>query len=258
MSSNLNFAKSTMTQENSSLGESGVSLMMTLLMLGTLLIISTTVASVVFRVGSFSKNIVAFLAAEAAVERALYKFEAGGASLAGLAETGSLASISGAGWTTSAWASTTPPLNNSAVSASSPTNPVSNSNPLQISLQPGQAFEMDMSLVGVNYPSNLNYSWPGGATQQGKIVWYSTNGQASTTEEAGSNVLVPPSGQINPTEKWQTKIINENSGGGSAITFTMTPAAGQDLPMRAVISATGVYLDQAREVQVLRPLWLVY
>ena len=253
-----------MPQERASLGEEGFSLLMTLLILSTLMIVSSTIASVVFRVGSFSKSIgtseIAFLAAETAIERALYQFENGGASIAGLATTGNLVGISGAGWTTSAWASTTPPLSNSAITATSATSPVSSTNPLQITLQPGQAFELDLSLVGIAYPITLNYTWPGGASQQAKIIWNSTNGQASTTEEISSNVLVPPSGQgqLNPSQNWQVKIINENSPGGENITFPLTPAVGEDLPMRAVISATGLSQDQAREIQVHRPMWLVY
>ena len=247
--------------------QAGIALLFTVLILGTLLIVASTMAGVVLRIGSFSRTIgkseVALLAAESAVEQGLYVFERGGKTLSSLTGSGVLTDIPEAAWTLSAWASSTIPLGAAGLSAgSSNEDPISATNPLVVTLSPGQAFELNLDLVGVAYPNQLDINWANDAVNRGKIFWYSSTlgNQASTTKSLEARVPPTASGlTLNAADSWRSKVVNQNSTGGSNITFTITPGgSNQPLPLKAVISAHGFYQDQEREIQVERPLWVIY
>ena len=234
--------------------QKGTSLILTIFLLSTLLIVSTVVAGIVFRVGTFPRSIgaseIAFLAAEASIEAALYKIERGDITIGSVSGSGSLVDITDASYSVIAFADSVPPSDNTKFQATTPGDPITSTNPLVATLDNGEFVQLDFIIRGVVYPETVQITSTGGSVT---ISHYNeTDGQVNgattplTIGTVGSN-------PIDPSNSFHVKVEN-NSGSQAVVTFT--PAANAPLPLQMVISSTGIYRGQERNLQVERPMWI--
>lgn len=234
----------------------GIALLLTVILLGTLIIITTSATSLIFALGQTVRGIgdseKAYYAAETGIEQGLYLVEKQNVTLDALAGSGVL-STTGATWTRTAFATYKIPQNHPSVTAASPTADISDANPLLVTLNANESFQMDLNLVStsITYSQHLRINWAGaGAT---KLIQSDASGQ--TTSSILNNQKIPAIGNIDPIANLRFRLINES---GSTIQYMFSPGPSGTLPMGLVISSIGISNNQERRIEVERKAWLVF
>ncbi len=234
----------------------GIALLLTVILLGGLVLIAFAASSLVTAFGQTPKVLgnseKAYYAAEAALERSLYEIEKQGAGLVDITGSGNLGGTA-VTWSRKAFVTAKIPLGRNDVRPNTPNNPVvSGTNPLLVTLQPGESFQLDLNIVGAvdpSYPQHVNIS---GSSSFSYIIL--ENGvQVGPTTDTNQNV--PATGNLDPSTGLRFKITNPS---GFASTYTITPNGSNELPVALVVSATGVSGTEERTIEVERKAWLVY
>lgn len=237
----------------------GFSILLAILIMSSLTIMTIAMSDIVLRVGRTSKKIgqseIAYYAAETAVEKALYYIEKseprtiiipGGGS-------GNLVNITDASWTRIVSEDTDLTIecgegegqlhsDEEGVCVDS-AGDITASNPLQVQLNPGSSFQLDLDFQGLSLPNNLPISWSG----TGKLIALgNVNGQNIYSSSETLHNL--------DTERYIIRLVNE---GSVLLTFQLTPAGG-NLPIGILVIGTGIYQDQERVLEVERSNWQIY
>lgn len=234
----------------------GITLLLSLTMLGGLVLITASAANLVITVSRSSRTIgnseIAYFAAEAAVERALLEFEKNGASLGALT-TGSLTlpSNPAATYTTSATMELFVPPDDTLLDASDPTQSIQSSNPLLITLAPNKTFFLDFATNGSTYSSNLNLDIPNG--KPATVIIFESNTQTKTNYlGTGSSIVI--ANNLAAVNNARLTIKNTDT---TASVFEIKPST-PDLPLGVLITGIGSYRGTERRIEVFRPNYVFY
>jgi len=221
--------------------ESGMSLLLVILILSSLLITVTTISNVTLRVGRSATQImnseIAYFAAESAIEKTLYNVEktrsidTGGNSCSGYNFEG--AGVCGM-------------LDNEDVKWGVKITQ-NTANIQNISLKSGESYQLELDFDALDLPNKLSLSCPGNA----KVIYLKKEGEQIKNLDCTSDIVVGTGGVL--------RIINEagadneikiipKKGDGSTGVFTI----GID------IMATGRYRNQERRIEVGRINWRIY
>ncbi len=237
--------------------ENGIALLLTVVILTAVLGLVISVSTVVMRIIKSNKAIgvseIAFYAAEAATELVIYDIEVNGRGLDIIDVANEpMDTIPGATWSSQVRAQTAVP---SLCGADEPKavcgngTTVTSANPLLVTLSDGQAFQLELNLVGATYPDTVSISWNGGSTEVNLM-----SGSDISTENS-SPVTFPSTGTIDPSSGDRFRIINNS---GASQTYTITPSSGSPLPLGLKITATGRFSESERVIELTRPSWIIY
>jgi hypothetical protein len=249
-------------QANKKNREAGIALVLSVIVLAALIGLVIVVADLTTRATSDSNAIkateIALAAAETAVELTIYDIEKNDKNLTDFDPpiTQSLADgPPGAFWYREVKVSTsTPALCSSGQPVCTDNDDIiSASNPLSVTLQPGQSFQLDLDIGGAEYPNRVTVSWGGTNT---RVIVLTPSGHETYT---GQPVQIPdPPANLDPVDNYRFRIINESS---SVRTYTIRPNAGtgaDELPLGFKIIGIGTYQNVERRLEILRPAWVIY
>lgn len=231
---------------------SGISLLLTVTMMGGLLFITSATASMIWTVSKTSRSIgdseQAYFAALTAVEEALYKYEKDGMALDELQETQPHAILGNAFYTTDATVDTYIPSYANYFSVDEETQPISNSNSLFVTIPSGKTFYISMAIPGVTYPTQVRFT---NETSNDVEITSFANGiqsdQTLTYNGQDHQLNVPANG---------SKIKIKNLTGNNA-QIEIRPTGGT-LPIGIIITGTGTYRNTVRKIEVAKPAWVIY
>lgn len=238
----------------------GIALLLTVILLGSLIIITTSAAGLIFSLGQTVRNIGeserAYYAAEAGIENGLYLVEKQTATVDQLNNSSGSLSTGGA-WTRTAYVTYSVPLNHPNVEATTPLQPISKNNALRVTLGSNQSFQMDLNIIGatVSYPLHLRVTWSGGGAT--RLIEFTNTGQVPS-QIIGTNQKIPSTGNLDPTANLRFRLINES---GNTIVYSISPDPSEvdlSLPMGLVIRSKGVSGSQERVLEVERKAWMVF
>lgn len=213
------------------LNQAGISVLLAIIVLTSLMVMTVAVFDLVFRAGKSSQEIgqseVAYYAAETAVEKALYEIEYN-RNVSGLDNVSdSLDTVSGASWERAL-------------------EPVVAANPWQVDIAPGESFQLELDFEDVsnvlNYPSSLTVNWTGNLKV---VVFDKNNNQSVETSLFTLNNLA--------TNLYTIRVVNE-----SGAMATLILSSSGDLPMGIRLTGTGSYQGEERVVEVERTNWQIY
>lgn len=127
---------------------------------------------------------------------------------------------------------------------------INSGNSLFVTLQDGEHFQVDLDIVGAQYPDTV-------------AVDVSTAGtslvlRSSTTQTRYTNgiVTIPPTGVLNPIDGWVFSLYNNT---GSARQYEVTVSGGaNELPLGLKITGIGTFRGTQRTIDFIRPSWLIY
>ena len=246
---------------------SGITLLMSVLILSTLMVVVVAVSEITMTVGKSSREIgqseIAYFAAESAVERALYPVEKL-LTVDGLNGSGTLSSSQGS-WTRTVTQNTQAPHQcqgttyNVCVDGSDLN--ISASNPLKVILADNQSFELDFNVTGCPavgscflYPDVVNFVWSGVG---GRIVARYIDGESNLVQSENVNlsVQIPSTGTLDPLDNYKIRAINDSGG---TLTLTISPSGTSLLPIGLFINVTGKYQEQQRKIELEKRSWLIY
>ncbi|MCG2686516.1 hypothetical protein L6278_00065 [Candidatus Parcubacteria bacterium] len=213
--------------------QQGIAVLLAVLILSSLTIIVLAVSDVVLRVGRSSRQIgyseIAYYSAEAGIENALYQIEKN-QTVVGLNNgAGSLSDIEGA-----IWSLELEPI-------------IADTNPYQVSLADGESFQLELNFQDsdddLNYPSNIQVSWTGSA----EAILLKANGEQ--TKEIDDFILHDLKNNL--------YVLRVSNSSGSAVVLSLDVASG-NLPIGIKLTATGVYKEEQRKIEVQRANWQIY
>lgn len=269
--------------------QSGIALVLSVLILANLLMITLVVTDVIFRIGKSSREIseseVAYFAAETATERAVYEIENNqNASSLGTVDSPSQGSLD---YTSGNWQRYIEPVYQILVTCidnnqqlSHPADPntetdksclyakdlsqnnLTKANPLKLRLKPGKSFEFNLNISvpsDINfYPSAVTIDWD--SVFPGRVIILSADGQqiidTNTTTGTGK---IPSSGQLGSSPDYRIRITNN---GTSDVIFTIAPnAASDNLAVGITVTSKGYYdvIDsKERIVAMEKKNWEIY
>ncbi|OIP56175.1 hypothetical protein COU24_00800 [Candidatus Kuenenbacteria bacterium CG10_big_fil_rev_8_21_14_0_10_39_14] len=267
--------------------QSGIALVLSVLILTNLMMIALVVSDVILRIGKSSQGIsqseIAYFAAETAIEKAVYQIETShnGSDLgtSDVPTVGNLSDTLGNWKRYIAGIYTTPitcfddqqrvsfpadpatETDKSCVYAADLSQDVINkNNPLKVRLKPGKSFELSLNISTpaslAFYPSAVTIDWP---THAGKVIILSSDSQevidASTTTGSGK---IPDSGQLGNSPNYRIRLINNSA---ADVIYTIAPQAASDsLPTGIAITSQGYYDVNKKEriIIVERKNWEIY
>ncbi|MEW6610897.1 MAG: hypothetical protein AB1352_04735 [Patescibacteria group bacterium] len=234
----------------------GISLLLAISVLGGLIFVTSAATDMILTVSRSSRSIgdseIAYYAAETAVERALWEYEKDSASLSALTATATpLPGNANASYTTSATTENYAPKGNANLSTSNLNDPITSSNPLQVTLPPGKSFYLDLAINGAVYPSNIQVTLETGKSAE--VIVTSSNVQTQTNYDG---VGAPTVTVNNPSYDNNTKLKIENTA-SAASTYTIMPTGGE-LPIGVLITGVGRYRGVERRLEVVKPNWVIY
>lgn len=245
-------------------GRKGITLLLTMSMLGGLVLVAGAAANLIITVTRSSRSIgdseIAYFAAETAVEKALLKFEKQSAALGALnTSDATLLSNPAAHYTTSAAVETHAPKDDTRLSVPQADNPISDTNQLTITLIPGQRLYMDLSLdltsTSFSYPNNIQINFP--ANRVTNAITYSGGAQEKIDYAgSGTNFSQVTVGSLGVTNKPRLKIESATANTANAA-YTITPSGG-NLPIGVIITGVGRYHGVERRIEVFRPNYIIY
>ncbi len=219
-----------MQKKNIYKDKKGVSILLSILILSSLMVITIVVSKIVLRVGKTSRQIghseVAYYAAESAIERILFAIEKE-MDLSNLTTSGSLTEISDAGWGVEIALE-------------------ENNNPWQINLAAGESFQLDLNTDGLNYPTSIDIDWSSADV---------------------SAIVVDPDNSVSPFISYNSSFTLNNistdlpvlriiNSGSSSVSVELSSSG--TLPSSIIITATGNYLTEERKIEVERDLYQIY
>lgn len=263
----------------------GMALVLAVLILANLFVIAFLVADIVIRIGRASSEIgrseIAYLAAETAVEKAVYQIEAE-RNISGLGSINSSVNEDML-YADAAWSRYVSSVNNTLLSCvdsngrlgyfDNPGDPealsrsciyaedisgfntgaITSTNPLKVRLRPNWSFQLELDINGLSYPSYLAISW-NVSNPAGRVIFVEDDEQALINTAASNNWRVPPAGILNSQQR--LRIVNQSA---SDVIYTITPSSSNPLPLGILIHASGTYgQEQERILEVERRNWRIY
>jgi hypothetical protein len=237
----------------------GISLILTLLIISTVLTATLIVSEISFRQGQIvygaEVSEKAYFAAKTALEKAAYQVHKNYADI-GDDLSGSLSN--GAEYTAEINADIYCPDITETECIYYCDNPpapcpISNTNPWTIELEPGEAFEMSLDINGATYPSTIEVTQTG--TEKTDLVLYQceTSGtprDCSATKTQTFYVTLPQTINISDNSYFWLRI---NNNGTVSDSYTLTPSSS--LPIGIDIDATGSAEEYERRLNQNIPKW---
>ncbi len=240
----------------------GIAVVLSVVVLSALIGLILYVSNITFRITATNRAIgtseVAFFAAESAAELTIYEIEKKDYSRPDLPQlTGqALDSISGATWAREVNIATTTPsvcsVTNPRPACSDSEGTIVTGNPLEVTLNNGQSFQLDLNIRGATYPDSIRVTWPGGSGTD--VIIANNSGQ---TTETNSPIQIPSSGTLDPSDGYRIR-INNNSGGTIVYNIQPQGSGNVDLPLGLNIDTSGTYRETVRSIKLTRPAWLIY
>ncbi|OGG86673.1 hypothetical protein A3B87_02480 [Candidatus Kuenenbacteria bacterium RIFCSPHIGHO2_02_FULL_39_13] len=263
--------------------QSGIALVLSVLILANLMMIALVVSDVILRIGKSSQGIsqseIAYFAAETAIEKAIYQIE-NFHNASNLPADGNLSNTLGS-WTRYVAGIYTTPItcfddqqkisfpadqatetDKSCVYAANSSQEVikKNTNPLKVRLKPGKSFELSLNISTpaslAFYPGAVTIDWP---AHSGKVIILSSDRQevidTSTTTGSGK---IPDSGQLGNSPNYRIRLTNNSA---ADVIYTIAPqTANVSLPIGITITSQGYYDVNKKEriIIVERKNWEIY
>lgn len=227
--------------------QSGVSLLMIVLIIGVIIVATLAVSQIVLRQGRVTKEVEisekAYFAAESGVEKAAYQIFKEGLAITSYNLNGTL--TNGATYQVSS--------SDLTVDVKNPETgqDITQTQPWQITLSTGQAFSLALDINGATYPNTLRIERSG--SQISELIirsWLKTGGG----EEQIFVIDFPYDLNINSARFYQIR-INNRSTGSETYTLRPTSPAGAKLPVGLLIKAKGSFSSYQRTVQGNFPRW---
>ncbi len=275
--------------------QSGIALVLSVLILANLMMIALVVSDVILRIGKSSQGIsqseIAYFAAETAIEKAIYQIEKNkDASI--LPATGNLLNVN-ANWQLAIQSINTiaptcfnnqneisfpadpksgPALNLSCVYAEDSVsglvnqNLIEKSNPFKVRLKPGKSFELGLNIAVPDnsgpsgsdfYPKAITIEWPAAADGH-VIILTADNQMVDDTQMMTSTGKIPSSGQMDNSPDYRFRISNNSA---SDVIYTIAPNnASELLPVGISVTAKGYYdVDKKERIIIVeRRSWEIY
>ena len=210
--------------------QQGVTVFIAMLILSSVVVLAVGVSDLVVRTGKNTRQVglseIAYYAAETGIEAALYQIEHSRNVTELDGSSGNLDKISNASWSLELTESTV-------------------SSPYQITLPAGDSYQLELDFNGLEYPTSLTVSWSGGDVG------------AFSVDDA-NNIETLTSGSV--LSSLDTKLYSfraTNNHASESATLILT-ASGGNLPVGILITATGIYGEQSRVIEVERSNWQVY
>lgn len=235
------------------INEKGISILLVVLILSSLIVITLAISNIVLRVGRTSRQIgyseIAYYAAETGVEKALYEIETNRTVVGLDGDSDNLSEISNASWERTL-VEITSYLTDCATLGSNEgvcvdtAGTINSGNPLKINLDADNSFQLDLNFSGLTYPDSITITWSG----TGKIITLDGNGNQNTIEAS------PVTLNSLATNLYIVRMVNNDT---SQIAFTITPSVN-NLPIGILLTGTGNYQNQQRIIEVERKNWQIY
>ncbi len=230
----------------------GISLILTLLIISTVLTSTLIVSEITFRQGQIvygaEVSEKGYFAAKTALEKAAYQLTKNYADI-GDDLSGSLSN--GAEYTATITSDTACP--NPGTECTD--NPISNTNPWTIELEAGEAFELALNINGANYPSSIEITQTGTEPTDLVLFQCTTSGtprDCSTTKTQTFYITFPQT--INTSDYLNSYFwIRINNNGTVADSYTLTPSSS--LPLGIIIKASGSCDEYERQLIQNIPKW---
>ena len=209
----------------------GISILLTILILSSMMILTLAISEIVLRVGRSSREIgyseVAYYSAETGIEKAFYEIEKN-RTISGLDSlSGNLDELPTASWNLSVEQTNIDGLD------------------WEIDLDAGETLLLELDFTGLTYPNTLNISWTGASV---KLITLTSDGDQDVYTSSGVS--------LNSLDTNLYKLTIVNSGGSSS-EITLDPNGG-DLPIGIDLTATGEYKNSERIINVDRNNWQIY
>lgn len=241
----------------------GISVILSVIILATLVGLIITIATVAQTITRSNRSIenseVAFYAAESAAELTVYEIVRNnrGLDLPHLMDQ-PLDVVADAFWDSEVKLSTSTPglcgAPNPKPICSDDPGTITTSNALEVTLQPGQSFQMDLTLEGADYPDRVQITWSGGSATR---VYTIDDGVQSVL--TNSPVSFPKSPDyVIPANSPRFRIVNEEPI--DAVVYQIKPQGGSVpyLPLGLTISTIGKHNGTERRLDISHPSWLIY
>jgi len=227
----------------------GVSVLLAIMILSSLMILTIAMSDIVLRVGRSTNQIgqseKAYFAAETAVEKAIYEIEKNN-TIANLdVSTPQTLTTSKASWTRTVSQNNTliilcsQIINQQGVCVNN-SGGITTTNPLHAHLSEDKSLQIDFNFSGLSLPNNITITWSG----NGEVIASNTTGQTSynTSPVVLSNL------------NSYARIINKDN---HLIDFELKPG-NSNFPISILITGTGILGTEKRILQVEKKLWQIY
>jgi hypothetical protein len=250
-------------KKNNIKNQRGVTILISILILSSVVILALAVADIVGRSNRISKDIglseVAYFAAERGVEEALYQVERD-RTIEGLeiSSEQSLVDIPDAKWTRSyrllndeeaggVLSCGDPAWNNSDEGACVNNNPKK----MSVNLAAGHTFQLEMDFMGFDLPDAFMIK--GVDKSNSSTTLLRINGEeVMQTEEEYKTI------NINPDELVVFNIVNKSATLKNVEIKAKKGGADINFPLSILITSTGTYKEQKRVIEVERRSWQIY
>ncbi|MDD5290337.1 MAG: hypothetical protein PHT40_04050 [Patescibacteria group bacterium] len=255
-------------KKNNEKNQKGVTILVAIMILSSVVILALAVADIVGRSNRSSKDIglseVAYFAAERGVEETLYSIERG-RTISGLdGGSGVLTDIVGASWQRTISiltdaeaggmncdvlypASPGPdtPLSGLCVDETTPNQPKT-----KVKLPAGDSFQLELDFLGLEdyLPNGIRID--GIDDDNASTTIFNVIAGTMTTPTHLNNVDIPSQGAV-------LKITNK-SAATEDIEINSIDSGHADIPLSILVTATGIYKEQTRKIEVERKNWQIY
>ncbi len=205
--------------------QSGIALLLVILILSSLLVTMITISSIALRVGRGANQIknseIAYFTAESFVEKTLYEIERNRSiDITGLDDGLDIEGTQG----------------EVTISENTQVTQITN-------LAASESYQLELDFTGLDLPNKLNVS----CSQNAKMVYLKSSGTQDEYENCQD---------INSLEAGILRVINESGGSN---TVTIEAQNGNDVFTTGItITAIGKYRQQERRLEVERTNWRVY
>jgi len=228
----------------------GISLVLTLLIMSSILTGAVIVGDVLIRHGQVIQGSevseIAYFASKAGIERTAYQV---------LKNYENIGSISASGEISSGG---TYNVTNISTYADEPNGEgeINDNNDWEISLEPGETFFLGLDINGADYPTDISFSKSGNVSSDLVIFQCSTtDGECSGDQTQSFDVDFPYSLDTSSFESENYEISIKNSGNASE-NYVIAP--NERLPIGVNITSKGVYSSYERQIKATFRKWQKY
>lgn len=232
----------------------GISLLLVLLISGVMMTTTLVASDVMLRVGKVIRSISAsqktYFAVESGTEETLYEINKNHTAIASLPSSGTVGGIT---WN----------LENTLIDEMDPCipyslcngtgQPITNPNPLEVSLYPDESFQINLDIEGGDYPNNLKFSRVSGSGQL--IVFKEDKITSGMIQYSGSIGSSTTTNDIDPAAyRYKFRIFNSAA---TKSEFEIHPLGG-DLTVGVAVTISANYGATKRIVTATSTRWQIY
>lgn len=237
--------------------QKGISLILSLFILTAILFIGLVIIDLVLRQGKISSEVgyseIAFYAAEAGMEKALYEINKNKETIINVEAMKETLSVSRGEWEVE------DPIKEILKAPdyepklyTSTGGDISNTNPLQVDLNDQESFQLGLDLNLDTYPTELDIAW---SANSSLIVFEWKRGEPM---ETGIQTIYSSLSSPITIESYKYYIFRIINLSGSNHTYTFTPGFGTTLPLGVFITTLGRYKGLSRKIETNNSRWQIY